>query len=87
MKHGVEKPEHLLAVEDLADTAKALSKLGIQAYMIDLTVPEDKQAIVDYLKSRGSSLDENTVMTNSFILGNKSNDIWFNELSLVKSFE
>ena len=74
-------------MEDLADKIKSITKLHVQAYMIDITVPQDKQAILDYLKQRGSALDENTIMTNSFILGNTSNDVWFNELSLVKSFE
>jgi hypothetical protein len=29
LKHGVEKPEHLLAVEDLADAIKSMKKLGV----------------------------------------------------------
>jgi len=36
---------------------------------------------------RGGKLDEKTLMTNSFILGNKFNDVWFQELNLVALFE
>jgi len=51
--------------------------------MIDLRNEQDKQAIVEFLKTKGNKLNENTVMTNSFILGNKFNDVWFQELNLT----
>ena len=45
--------------------------------MIDIRKEEDKQAIVEFLKTKGTKLNESTIMTNSFILGNKFNDVWF----------
>jgi len=70
-------------VEELADTISTLNKLNVKAYMIDLRNEQDKQAIVEFLKTKGNKLNENTVMTNSFILGNKFNDVWFQELNLT----
>ena len=64
-------------MEELADTISTLNKLNVKAYMIDLRNEKDKQAIVEFLKTKGNKLNENTVMTNSFILGNKFNDVWF----------
>jgi hypothetical protein len=42
-----------------------------------LTKPENELALLTFLKSRGSKLDGNTIKKNSYILGNKFNDIWF----------
>lgn len=56
-------------------------------YVIDVTVPENKEAIVRYLADRKSPLNEKTVDSNTFILTNRANDIWFWEYQLVQLFE
>jgi hypothetical protein len=46
-------------------------------YAIDVSKEENCEAIEEYLQSRKSTLDKETIKSNSFILGNSSNDIWF----------
>lgn len=77
MKHGIEKKNHLEDSEDLAAFVKEMKKLKMSLHSIDVSIQENKDVIVTYLKERGSFLDEKTINSNSFILGNKSNDIWF----------
>lgn len=77
LKHGIEKKPHLEMVEELGDNLTSMTKIGVKPYRIDVTNPENMSAIIDFLISRGSKLDEKTVTENSFILANKFNDIWF----------
>ena len=42
-----------------------------------MTQPGNKEAIAEYVKEKGSKLGVEQIMTNSFILCNKFNDIWF----------
>jgi hypothetical protein len=39
------------------------------------------------LRSRGSKLYGNTIKNNSYILGNKFNDVWFQDKSLPSIFK
>ena len=87
LKKGSEKPGHLFAAEETADSMSDMVNLKVQAFKIDVTIPENKETISQYLKSRGSLLDDKTIDQNSFILGNKFNDIWFNEMSFVQTFQ
>lgn len=65
---------------------KGLNRLGVKCYVIDAHKIDNIDSIVAHLKSRpGSKLDEKAVKENSFILGNKFDDIWFQELSLVNT--
>ena len=59
----------------------------MKPFRIDVTKPENMSALLDFLIARGSKLDEKTITENSFILANKFNDIWFQELSLVEVFQ
>ena len=87
MRHGFEKPEHLEATENLAETIEGLRKLEIKPYSVDVTVSENRQVIADFLKARGGVLDEKSIDKNSFILCNRYNDVWFQEFSLVQTFQ
>ena len=64
-----------------------MPKIDVKPYRIDISNPDNMSALVDFLISRGSKLDEKTISENSFILANKFNDIWFQELSLVEVFQ
>ena len=64
-------------VEELGDNIASMSKIGVRPIMIDVRKPENMSALLDFLISRGSKLDEKTISGNSFILANKFNDIWF----------
>ena len=86
MKHGNEKKPHLEMVEELGDNISNMQKIGVKPIKIDVSNPENMSALLDFLIARGSKLDEQTISSNSFILANKFNDIWFQELSLVEVF-
>ena len=75
--------EHIQAIEELGDKVKSIGKLEVELYSIDVSKEENMQAISSYLEKRGSVLNRDTVQSNSFILGNKFNDIWFQEISMV----
>ena len=86
MKHGNEKKPHLEMVEELGDNISSMQKIGVKPIRIDVSKPENMSALLDFLIARGSKLDEKTISSNSFILANKFNDIWFQELSLIEVF-
>jgi hypothetical protein len=73
--------------EELAENTSTFSNLDIKTFSIDLTVEGHKEVIVKFLADRGSVLDETTVDENSFLLGNRNNDIWFQQLHLVEAFQ
>lgn len=52
-----------------------------------MTKSEHKDAVQKFMKSRGSIMGEKGISQNSFILGNKFNDVWFQELDLVEVFQ
>ena len=85
--HGVEKPEHMKEINLLGEYVGTMHNLDFKRYRIDMTKPGHKEAIAEYLKEKGSKLGVKQIMTNSFILCNKFNDIWFQELSLVQLFQ
>ena len=86
MKNGSEKPEHLQAVEELAQTFMSM-RLGCVPYFIDVSKGENRRAIASFLEKRGVKLAHKAIQGKSFILGNKFNDIWFQALDLVGVFQ
>ena len=76
-KHGTEKHTEILATEEMAEMLTGMRQIDVKAYQIDLTITENKEALVEFLQKRGSKFDEKTIMSNSFVLGNRFNDIWF----------
>ena len=77
LKHGHEINSHLEAVEELGQNIQSMQKLGVQLYQIDMQKNENVEAVLEYLKKRGSKLDKETIKTNSFMLTNNHNDVWF----------
>jgi hypothetical protein len=68
LRHGFEKPEHIEATEMLADYVSTIEMLGVSLFSIDISIPENKGAITQFLKDRGGMLDETSIDENSFIL-------------------
>ena len=61
--------------------------LGCVPYFIDVTKGNNRYAIATFLEKRGAKLGYKAIQGNSFILGNKFNDIWFQALDLVGVFQ
>lgn len=70
--------DDLKANEEIAELLlkKFGRNLGIQTLSIDVTNPENKEAILEFLKEIDSPLGEDNLNKSSFILTNKSNDFW-----------
>ena len=58
LKHGIEKKHHIEAVEELGDNLSSMGKINVKPFRIDVSNPENMSALVDFLISRGSKLDE-----------------------------
>ena len=64
-----------------------MRKLGCVPYVIDVSKEENCKVIADWLEKRGSKFDEKIIKSNSFILCNQYDDVWFQELGLVAIFD
>jgi hypothetical protein len=85
-KHGTEKQEHIEAVDVLGNNLASMRQISVKGYQIDISKdadPENMAAILDFFEKRGSKFDEKLIRENSFLLANKFNDMWLQELNLV----
>jgi hypothetical protein len=57
LEQGSEKKHQIEACEELADDLLSMKNIGVKAYRIDATQPENMSALMDYLISRGSKKD------------------------------
>ena len=64
----------------------SMNKIGVKPYQIDMSKEENVAGVMDFLKRRNSKMDEETIKMNSFILCNRYNDVWFQELALISVF-
>ena len=55
--------------------------------MIDYSKEEHKQTILEFLEQRKSSIKMETINSSSFILCNKYDDIWPQELDFTIEFQ
>lgn len=63
-----------------------MRQISVKGYQIDISKdadPENMAAILDFFEKRGSKFDEKLIRENSFLLANKFNDMWLQELNLV----
>lgn len=77
LKLGGESEEMIGQAESTSEFLTGMGKLDVEAYQIDLTDEEGRKALMDLLAARGSTLTEDFVLKNQYILGNKFDDLWF----------
>jgi hypothetical protein len=86
MKNGREKKAVLRGAQELGAMIGSMRQLGVELYEVDLARPDHLDALAEFLESRNSTMKKEELITHSFLLANKFNDAWVQDLNLIDEF-